>query len=76
MKKVKQELQAELDSKKSVIQALWNSWNDSSRYEIEKVKQDLKAVIDSKDSEIKVLQEWYESARNDSQRIRDYNRDD
>ena len=58
LEKVKQELQAERESKNSEIQALWNSWNDLSRHDIEKVKKELKAEIDSKDSEIKVLQEW------------------
>ena len=51
LEKVKQELQAERESKNSEIQALWNSWNDLSRHDIEKVKKELKAEIDSKDSE-------------------------
>ena len=56
LEKVKQELQAERESKNSEIQALWNSWNDLSRHDIEKVKQEVNAEIASKDSEIKDLE--------------------
>ena len=47
LKKVKQELQAKVDSKNSELQALWNT-NVLANIEIEKIKKDLKLEIASK----------------------------